>query len=87
MSARGFVSVFAWGVEMKVFNLTASRSREFGHSKDCIARRHRLEGGIRMPVSDMGLSRHSFLGRAVHFLKAILVNFAHFRILALHGEK
>ena len=40
-----------------------------------------------MPVFGMGLSRHSFLGRAVHFQKAILVYFAHFRVLALHGEK
>ena len=72
---------------MKVLNLTSARSREFGHPKDRIARRHRLEGGIRMPVFGMALSRHSFLGRGVHLQNAILVYFAHFRILALHGEK
>ncbi len=40
-----------------------------------------------MPVFDMGLTRHSFDGRTIHLLEAILVYFAHFGVLALHGEK
>ena len=87
MSAGGFVSVFALDVEMRIFKLTSARSREFCHPKDRIAGGHRLERGIRMPVSGMCLSRHSFLGWAVHFLKTVLVYFAHFWVLALHGEE
>ena len=39
-----------------------------------------------MPVFSMGLARHS-VGRRVHLHDAILIYFAHLRVLTLHCQK
>lgn len=88
MSASGKVSgLVSSRTGIQEWDLTSSCGRKIGHPKDRVAGRHELKGGIRVPVSSMGLARHPFHRRGIHLLDAILVYFAHFRVLALHGEK